>query len=112
MATETATRAQLALTTDAFAHANNLAYTVPAATVSTAVIVVSNVHATTSANVDCVVDVLGAGTTFRYVAKNMAVPCGASIQLSPITMLATDKLRIRASASSSLEAYASIIEVA
>lgn len=107
---EVLTRAQLALTSDALPHVNNLAYTVPASTQSTVYITVANVHATTSANVDVAIDVLGAGTTYRYVAKNIAVPQGASVVLPAITLLATDKLRIRASANSSLEAYASIIE--
>ena len=110
MTTETQTRFHLALTTDAFAHANNLAYTVPASTATTAIINIANVHASTSANVDVAVDVLGAGSTFRYLAKNLPVPSGAAIALAPVTMIATDKLRIRASASSSLEAYGSIIE--
>jgi hypothetical protein len=112
MATETLNRAQLALTADALPHANNLAYTVPAATKSTVYINIANIHASASAYVDVAVDVLGAGTTIRYLTRNVLVPQGASLVLPALNLLATDRLRIRASAAGYLDAYVSIIELA
>lgn len=107
---ETLNRAHGPLTTDAFAHANNLIFT--ATNKETVYISVCNTHATNAVNVDIAVDILGTGTTFRYLHRNLTLVPGGSVVVPSYVLLATDKLRARASANSNAEIYVSRIETA
>ena len=87
-------------------------YTVPAATTGVVhAIYVSNIHATNDATVDITVTDTSASATF-HIAKNLSVP-NASVAIfeKPINLEATDVLKLKASAASSLEAFASILEM-
>ena len=87
-------------------------YTVPAATTGVVhAIYVSNIHATNDVTVDITVTDTSASATF-YIAKNLSVPNGSvAIFEKPINLEATDVLKLKASAASSLEAFASILEM-
>jgi uncharacterized membrane protein YvbJ len=87
-------------------------YTVPAATTGVVhAIYVSNIHATNDVTVDITVTDTSASATF-HIAKNLSVPNGSvAIFEKPINLEATDILKLKASAASSLEAFASILEM-
>ena len=87
-------------------------YTVPGSTTGVVhAIYVSNIHATNDATVDITVTDTSASATF-HIAKNLSVP-NASVAIfeKPINLEATDILKLKASAASSLEAFASILEM-
>ena len=87
-------------------------YTVPGSTTGVVhAIYVSNIHATNDATVDITVTDTSASATF-HIAKNLSVPNGSvAIFEKPINLEATDVLKLKASAASSLEAFASILEM-
>ena len=87
-------------------------YTVPGSTTGVVhAIYVSNIHATNDATVDITVTDTSATATF-HIAKNLSVPNGSvAIFEKPINLEATDVLKLKASAASSLEAFASILEM-
>ena len=87
-------------------------YTCPAATTGVIhAIYISNIHATNDVTVDITVTDTSAGDTF-HIAKNLSVPNGSvAIFEKPINLEATDILKLNASAASSLEAFASILEM-
>ena len=87
-------------------------YTVPGSTTGVVhAIYVSNIHATNDATVDITVTDTSASATF-HIAKNLSVPNGSvAIFEKPINLEATDILKLKASAASSLEAFASILEM-
>jgi len=87
-------------------------YTCPAATTGVVhAIYISNIHATNDATVDITVTDTSATATF-HLAKNLSVPNGSvAIFEKPINLEATDILKLNASAASSLEAFASILEM-
>jgi hypothetical protein len=87
-------------------------YTCPAATTGVIhAIYISNIHATNDVTVDITVTDTSATATF-HIAKNLSVPNGSvAIFEKPINLEATDILKLTASAASSLEAFASILEM-
>ena len=87
-------------------------YTCPAATTGVIhAIYISNIHATNDVTVDITVKDTSASATF-HIAKNLSVPNGSvAIFEKPINLEATDILKLNASAASSLEAFASILEM-
>jgi hypothetical protein len=87
-------------------------YTYPAATTAVIhAIYISNIHATNDVTVDITVTDTSATATF-HIAKNLSVPNGSvAIFEKPINLEATDILKLTASAASSLEAFASILEM-
>ena len=87
-------------------------YTCPAATTGVVhAIYISNIHAANDVTVDITVTDTSAGATF-HLAKNLSVPNGSvAIFEKPINLEATDILKLTASAASSLEAFASILEM-
>ncbi len=87
-------------------------YTCPAATTGVIhAIYISNIHATNDVTVDITVTDTSATATF-HIAKNLSVPNGSvAIFEKPINLEATDILKLTASATSSLEAFASILEM-
>ena len=87
-------------------------YTCPAATTGVIhAIYISNIHATNDVTVDITVTDTSATATF-HIAKNLSVPNGSvAIFEKPINLEATDILKLTASAASTLEAFASILEM-
>ena len=87
-------------------------YTCPASTTGVIhAIYISNIHATNDVTVDITVTDTSASATF-HIAKNLSVPNGSvAIFEIPINLEATDILKLNASAASSLEAFASILEM-
>ena len=87
-------------------------YTCPAATTGVVhAIYISNIHAANDVTVDITVTDTSATATF-HLAKNLSVPNGSvAIFEKPINLEATDILKLNASAASSLEAFASILEM-
>ena len=87
-------------------------YTCPASTTGVIhAIYISNIHATNDVTVDITVTDTSASATF-HIAKNLSVPNGSvAIFEKPINLEATDILKLNASAASSLEAFASILEM-
>ena len=73
--------------------------------------IISNIHATDSANVDIKATTDG-GSTYYYVAKNVPIPSGSSLVLDkPVDLEATDKIHMTASANSTLNAVLGILEI-
>ena len=87
-------------------------YTCPAATTGVIhAIYISNIHSSNDVTVDITVTDTSASATF-HLAKNLSVPNGSvAIFEKPINLEATDILKLNASAASSLEAFASILEM-
>ena len=87
-------------------------FTCPASTTGVIhAIYISNIHATNDVTVDITVTDTSASATF-HIAKNLSVPNGSvAIFEKPINLEATDILKLNASAASSLEAFASILEM-
>ena len=87
-------------------------YTCPASTTGVIhAIYISNIHATNDVTVDITVTDTSASATF-HIAKILSVPNGSvAIFEKPINLEATDILKLNASAASSLEAFASILEM-
>ncbi len=87
-------------------------YTCPAATTGVIhAIYISNIHATNDVTVDITVTDTSATATF-HIAKKLSVPNGSvAIFEKPINLEATDILKLTASAASTLEAFASILEM-
>jgi hypothetical protein len=72
--------------------------------------IISNVHATDSADVD--IKVQTDGSNYYHIAKNVPVPAGSSLVIDkPIDMEASDDLAIKASAVSTLEAVLGILVI-
>ena len=96
----------------AITNSATVVYTTPSATQSVVhAIYISNIHASSDATLDIFVTDTSAGTDF-YVAKNLSVANGSvAIFEKPINLEATDILKLNASAASSLEAFASILEM-
>ena len=73
--------------------------------------IVSNIHATDSANVDIKVTTDG-GSTYFYVAKNVPVPAGSTLVLDkPVDMAVGDILQMKSSASNTLHAVLGILGI-
>ena len=87
-------------------------YTVPGSTTGVVhAIYVSNIHTTNDGTVDISVTDTSATATF-HIAKNISVPQGSSVVFEkPINLEATDILKLKANAASTLEAFASILEI-
>ena len=88
-------------------------YTCPAATTGVVhAIYISNIHAANDVTVDITVTDTSAASATFHLAKNLSVP-NASVAIfeKPINLEATDILKLNASAASSLEAFASILEM-
>jgi hypothetical protein len=87
-------------------------YTVPSSTTGVVhAIYVSNIHATNDGTIDILVTDTSASATF-HVAKNISVPQGSSVVFEkPINLEATDILKLTANAASTIEAFASILEI-
>ena len=72
---------------------------------------VSNIHASNAGVVDIFVSDDSAGSDF-YIAKNLAVPNGTTVVLDkPINLETSDILKATADASSTLQAFCSILEI-
>ena len=72
--------------------------------------IISNVHASDSANVD--IKVQTDGSNYYHVAKNVPVPAGSSLVIDkPIDMEGGDDLGIISSAVNTLEAALGILEI-
>ena len=87
-------------------------YTVPGSTTGVVhAIYVSNIHAADDGTVDISVTDTSASATF-HIAKNISVPQGSSVVFEkPINLEATDILKLKANDASTLEAFASILEI-
>ena len=96
----------------AIGNSETTVYTCPSATTGVIhAIYISNIHATNDVTVDITVTDTSASATF-HIAKNLSVPNGSvAIFEKPINLEATDILKLNASAASSLEAFASILEM-
>ena len=88
-------------------------YTVPASTTGIVhAIYVSNIHATNDGTVDISVTDASQSNTAFSIAKNISVPQGSSVVFEkPINLEATDILKLTANATSTIEAFASILEI-
>ena len=72
---------------------------------------ISNIDGTNSADVDVEVSVDG-GSTFYYVGKTLPVPADSTLILDkPINLEASDVIRLTASATGDLQAFASVLEI-
>ena len=88
-------------------------YTVPGSTTGVVhAIYVSNIHTTNDGTVDISVTDTSQSNTAFSIAKNLSVPQGSSVVFEkPINLEATDILKLTASAASTIEAFASILEI-
>ena len=88
-------------------------YTVPGSTTGIVhAIYVSNIHTTNDGTVDISVTDTSQSNTAFNIAKNLSVPQGSSVVFEkPINLEATDILKLTASAASTIEAFASILEI-
>ena len=86
-------------------------YSAPAATQSIVhSCIISNIHATASANVS--IKVQTDGSNYFHIANEVPVPAGSSLVIDkPIDMEASDDLAIKASANSTLDAVLGILEI-
>ena len=87
-------------------------YTCPASTDGIIhALYISNIDGTNSADVDVEVSVDG-GSTFYYVGKTLPVPADSTLILDkPINLEASDVIRLTASATGDLQAFASVLEI-
>jgi hypothetical protein len=87
-------------------------YTTPSSTTSVVhAVYISNIHASNAGVVDIFVTDNSAGSDF-YIAKNLAVPNGTTVVLDkPINLETSDILKATADASSTLQAFCSILEI-
>ena len=73
--------------------------------------IISNVHATDSANVDIKATVQN-GATYYHIAKNVPIPAGSSLVIDkPIDLMTGDELSMKSSAVSTLETVLGILEI-
>ena len=98
--------------TVAVGNTNTTLYTCPAAT--TAVIhavFISNVDGVNDASIDVIVTDSSEGSDF-HIMKTVNVPADSSLVIEkPINLEATDILKVKASATGDLEAFASVLEM-
>jgi hypothetical protein len=96
----------------AVGNTNTTLYTCPAAT--TAVIhavFISNVDGVNDASIDVIVTDSSEGSDF-HIMKTVNVPADSSLVIEkPINLEATDILKVKASATGDLEAFASVLEM-
>ena len=96
----------------AVGNTNTTLYTCPAAT--TAVIhavFISNVDGVNDASIDVIVTDSSEGQDF-HIMKTVNVPADSSLVIEkPINLEAADILKVKASASGDLEAFASVLEM-
>ena len=96
----------------AVGNTNTTLYTCPAAT--TAVIhavFISNVDGVNDASIDVIVTDSSEGSDF-HIMKTVNVPADSSLVIEkPINLEATDILKVKASATGDLEAFASVLEI-
>ena len=87
-------------------------YTCPASTDGIIhALYISNIDGTNSADVDVEVSVDG-GSTFYYVGKTLPVPADSTLILDkPINLEQNDVVRLTASATGDLQAFASVLEI-
>ena len=87
-------------------------YTCPASTDGIIhALYISNIDGTNSADVDVEVSVDG-GSTFYYVGKTLPVPADSTLILDkPINLEASDVIRLTASATGDLQAFASVLQI-
>ena len=93
-------------------NTNTTLYTCPAATSAVVhAVFISNVDGTNDASVDLFVTDNSAGSDF-HLMKTVNVPADSSLIIEkPINLEASDILKIKASASGDLEAFASVLEM-
>ena len=73
--------------------------------------IISNIHATDSANVDIKATVQN-GATYYHIAKNVPIPAGSSLVIDkPIDLMTGDELSMKSSATSTLETVLGILEI-
>ena len=73
--------------------------------------IISNIHATDSANVDIKATVQN-GATYYHIAKNVPIPAGSSLVIDkPIDLMTGDELSMKSSAVSTLETVLGILEI-
>lgn len=87
-------------------------YTAPAGTTGIIhAIYISNVDGTNDASVDITVTDTSAGQTY-HIMKTVEVPSDSTLVIEkPINLEAGDILKVKASAASDLEAFASVLEM-
>tara|TARA_A100001011_G_C14145409_1_gene771635 strand:- start:745 stop:1068 length:324 start_codon:yes stop_codon:yes gene_type:complete len=87
-------------------------YTAPASTTGIIhAIYISNVDGTNNASVDITVTDTSAGQTY-HIMKTVEVPADSTLVIEkPINLEAGDVLKVKASAASDLEAFASVLEM-
>ena len=87
-------------------------YTCPAATQTLInALYISNIDGVNNADVTVEITVDG-GSTYRHIAKQVAVPAGSTLILDkPLNLDVGDKIAITASASGDIETVCSILEI-
>jgi hypothetical protein len=106
------------VTTNAISHSDALVYTVPAATHSVVLsISLSNTTSTSkTVDVQVVSNTVDVETnTDTYLGKSLPVPAGGTLEVmqgNKLVLEDTDALRVRASASSSVDLLVSVMEIA
>jgi hypothetical protein len=110
-------KTKASVTNEAISHSNALTYTVPADT-HTVVLGISLANITSgsvTADVRVVSNTADTETnTDTYLGKNLPIPAGGTLEImqgNKLVLEDTDALRIRASASSSIDALISIMEI-
>ena len=96
----------------AIGNTNTTLYTCPAATTTVVhAVYISNVDGENDATVDVLVTDNSAGSDF-YIMKTVDVPADSSLVIEkPINLGAGDKLEAQASQTSSIDVFASILEM-
>ena len=96
----------------AIGNTNTTVYTCPASTSAVVhAVYISNVDGTNDATVDVIVTDNSQGTNF-HIMKTVDVPADSSLVIEkPINLGAGDKLEAQASQTSSIDVFASILEM-
>ena len=87
-------------------------YTAPSSTAAVIhAIYLSNVHGSASATVSIYVTDSSAGSDF-YIGKNLTIPAGSTIVLDkPVNLETADVLKAVADATSTIQAFCSVLEI-
>ena len=96
----------------AIGNTNTTVYTCPASTSAVVhAVYISNVDGTNDATVDVIVTDNSQGTNF-HIMKTVDVPADSSLVIEkPINLEANDILKVKASATGDLQAFASVLEM-
>ena len=96
----------------AIGSTNTTVYTCPASTSAVVhAVYISNVDGTNDATIDVIVPDNSQGTNF-HIMKTVDVPADSSLVIEkPINLEANDILKVKASATGDLQAFASVLEM-